>query len=199
MLVGLTGGIGSGKSSVAGLLAEHGARVIDADVVARTVVAKGTAGLAAIVDDFGAEVMDANGQLDRARLAMLVFDDPAALRRLNAIVHPLVAEQIEAMLAEGAPGEVVVYDVPLLVEESVHERHAFDLVLVVQAPAELRVERLATGRGMTEEQARARMAAQATDEQRRAVADVVIDNDRDRDDLARAVDLVWRERIDPAR
>jgi len=198
VLIGLTGGIGSGKSAVANLFAERGARIVDADKVAREVVAGGSAGLRAVVDEFGAEVLGDDGELDRTRLAHIVFADPQARERLNAIVHPLVADRIEAMLAEQSSVEVVVYDVPLLVEGSVQNRHDFDLILVVEAPEDLRVQRLQRDRNMTEEQVRARMASQATDDQRRAIADVVIVNDGNRTVLRTAVDKVWRERIRPA-
>ncbi len=198
VLIGLTGGIGSGKSAVANLFAERGARIVDADKVAREVVAGGSAGLRAVVDEFGAEVLGDDGELDRTRLADIVFADPQARERLNAIVHPLVADRIEAMLAEQSSVEVVVYDVPLLVEGSVQNRHDFDLILVVEAPEDLRVQRLQRDRNMTEEQVRARMASQATDDQRRAIADVVIVNDGNRTVLSTAVDKVWRERIRPA-
>lgn len=194
-LVGLTGGIGSGKSAVAGLLAERGARVVDADVVARAVVARDSPGLAQVVAEFGHDVLDEQGDLDRARLGEKVFADPQAMQRLNAIVHPLVAERTEAMLADGPAGGVVVYDVPLLVEGAVHERHDFDLILVVEAPVDLRIERLVRDRHLTEEQVRARIASQATDEQRRAVADVVIMNDGSRANLGRAVDEIWKQRV----
>lgn len=196
-LVGLTGGIGSGKSAVADLLAEHGARVIDADQVAREVVAPGSDGLRAVVEELGIEIIDEDGELDRAGLANLVFTDSNARQRLNAIVHPLVAARIEAKLADEPSGGVVVYDVPLLVEGSVQERHDFDLILVVEAPAELRIKRLVRDRQMSEEQARARMASQATDEQRRAVADVVIVNDGSHSELSATVAKLWRERIRP--
>ena len=198
VLIGLTGGIGSGKSAVANLFAERGARIVDADKVAREVVAGGSAGLRAVVDEFGAEVLGDDGELDRTRLADIVFADPQARERLNAIVHPLVADRIEAMLAEQSSVEVVVYDVPLLVEGSVQNRHDFDLILVVEAPEDLRVQRLQRDRNMTEEQVWARMASQATDDQRRAIADVVIVNDGNRTVLSTAVDKVWRERIRPA-
>lgn len=198
VLIGLTGGIGSGKSAVANLFAERGARIVDADKVAREVVAGGSAGLRAVVDEFGAEVLGDDGELDRTRLAHIVFADPQARERLNAIVHPLVADRIEAMLAEQSSVEVVVYDVPLLVEGSVQNRHDFDLILVVEAPEDLRVQRLQRDRNMTEEQVRARMASQATDDQRRAIADVVIVNDGNRTVLSTAVDKVWWERIRPA-
>lgn len=197
MLIGLTGGIGSGKSAVATLLAERGARIIDADTLAREVVARDSAGLRGIVDEFGPEVLGEDGQLDRARLAEMVFTDVQARQRLNAIVHPLVAERMGSLLAQQGPTDVTVYDVPLLVEESVQGRHDFDLILVVEAPEAVRVQRLVQDRHMTEEQVRARMSTQATDEQRRTVADVVIMNDGTRTELTRAVDKVWRERIAP--
>lgn len=196
LLIGLTGGIGSGKSAVADLLAGHGARVFDADKVAREVVARGSAGLRAVVDEFGSEVLGKDGELDRARLADNVFADPEARRRLNAIVHPLVAARIEAMIAEERLGGVVVYDVPLLVEASVQDRHDFGLILVVETPEHLRIERLVRDRGMTEEQVRARISSQATDEERRAVADVVLVNDGSHGDLSAAVDRLWQERIE---
>ncbi len=199
LLVGLTGGIGSGKSAVAALLAQRGARVLDADALARDVVARGSEGLRRIVGEFGREVLDEDGDLDRGRLAELVFTDARTRQRLNAIVHPLVAARMAAMLAGGAPGDVTVYDVPLFVEEAVQDRHDFDLIVVVEAPVVLRVQRLIRDRAMTEEQVRARLATQATDEQRRAVADLVIVNDGSRADLTRAVEKVWRERIGPAR
>ncbi|MBA3369159.1 MAG: dephospho-CoA kinase [Geodermatophilaceae bacterium] len=198
MLVGLTGGIGSGKSAVAALLAERGARVVDADAVAREVVARDSAGLRSIVDEFGPEVLGADGGLDRARLAEVVFTDAQARQRLNAIVHPLVAARTGSLLAQGDPEGVTVYDVPLLVEESVQDRHDFDLILVVEAPEAVRVQRLVRDRQMTEEQVRARMSTQATDEQRRTVADVVIMNEGSRAELTRAVEKVWLERIRPA-
>ncbi|MBA2322823.1 MAG: dephospho-CoA kinase [Pseudonocardiales bacterium] len=194
-LLGLTGGIGSGKSAVTELLADKGARVVDADVVAREVVAGDSVGLGRVVAEFGAQVLGTDGELDRGQLAEIVFADPEARRRLNAIVHPLVAARVEAWLAEGPTDGVVVYDAPLLLEGSVHERHDFDLILVVEAPEELRIQRLIRDRGMTEEQVRARMATQASDEQRRAVADVVIVNDGSQSELRLAVDSVWQHHI----
>jgi dephospho-CoA kinase len=191
--VGLTGGIGSGKSSVARRFAELGALVVDADVLAREVVAAGTPGLARVAEEFGEGVVRADGTLDRPALARIVFGDEAALARLNGIVHPLVRERAAELVAAVPPGTVVVQDVPLLVETGQADR--YDLVVVVQAPADVRVARLARDRGMTEDEARSRMAAQATDEQRRAVADVVIVNDADLATLRDRVDEVWRERI----
>jgi dephospho-CoA kinase len=193
--IGLTGGIGSGKSTVSALLAERGAVIIDADRLAREVVEPGTPGLAAVVDEFGDGVLTPDGALDRPALAAVVFADPAARRRLDAIVHPLVrARTLE--LAGAVPADaVVVHDVPLLAESG--QTGSYDLVLVVEADPEIRVARL-VARGLTEDDARARIAAQATDEQRRAVADVVLDNGGTREDLAAQVERFWTERVAPA-
>jgi dephospho-CoA kinase len=188
MRVGLTGGVGSGKSTVARLLAGHGAVVIDADAIAREVVEPGTAGLAAVVEEFGAEVLTADGALDRPKLAAVVFADEAKRARLNAIVHPLVGRRTAELMAAAPPDAVVVYDVPLLVESDL--AGGFDLVVVVEASVETRLARLA-GRGMAEADARERMAAQATDDQRRAVADVVVDNNGGLEELRHNVDHLW--------
>jgi dephospho-CoA kinase len=192
--VGLTGGIGAGKSSVARRLAAHGAVVVDADAIAREVVAPGTPGLAAVLAEFGDGVRAADGGLDRAALARIVFNDADALARLNAIVHPLVGARRAEIVAAAPAGAVVVDDVPLLVETDA--ARAFDLVLVVAAPEPVRIERLARDRGMSETEARSRITAQATDEQRVAVADVVIDNDATPDALDAEVDRVWRDVIE---
>jgi dephospho-CoA kinase len=192
--IGLTGGIGVGKSAVAGLLGGHGAVVVDADVIAREVVEPGSRGLAAVVAEFGPQVRREDGRLDRSRLASVVFADEGARRRLNAIVHPLVAERTAELLAAAAPDAVVVHDVPLLVEN--HLAGHYDLVLVVEAAEATRLARLAE-RGMPADEARARMAAQAGDADRRAVADVVIRNDGTLAELAARVDAVWRDRIAP--
>ena len=195
MRVGLTGGIGSGKSEVARRLADRGAVLIDADVAARAVVAPGTPGLARIVDAFGDEVLTADGALDRERLGALVFADPARLAELNAIVHPLVGEWMttaeDAAVASAGPGVIVLHDVPLLAENQL--ARAYDLVIVVDVPPEVQVSRLVSQRGMPADQARARMAAQASREQRLAVADIVIDNSGTLDDLDQRVDEVWAE------
>jgi dephospho-CoA kinase len=193
--IGLTGGIGSGKSTVSRLLAERGAVVVDADAIAREVVQPGTPGLAAVVDAFGPEVVTADGSLDRPALAAVVFADPGARRRLDAIVHPLVRARATEVEAAASSDAVVVHDVPLLVETG--QAAAYDLVLVVEADRQTRVERLVR-RGLTAEDAHARMAAQATDEQRRAVADVVLDNGGTPDELATQVDRFWTERVAPA-
>jgi dephospho-CoA kinase len=194
--VGLTGGVGAGKSTVAALLAAHGAVVIDADAIAREVVEPGTPGFAAVVSAFGAEVVGPDGRLDRPRLAALVFADDAARARLNAIVHPLVGQRMAELSAAAAPDAIVVHDVPLLVENGL--AGGFDRVVVVQADPAHRLARLAA-RGMAEQDARERMAAQASDEQRRAVADELIVNDGSREDLAAQVDAVWQRLADAAR
>ena len=193
--IGLTGGIGSGKSTVAGLLAARGARIVDADRIAREVVEPGTPGLEAVVAAFGPGVLTAEGALDRPALAAVVFADPDARRRLDGIVHPLVRARAAELVAAVPPNAVVVQDVPLLVETG--QAGSYDLVLVVEADLDTRVRRL-VGRGLSEEDARARIAAQATDEQRRAVADVVLDNSRTVEDLETQVERFWAERVAPA-
>jgi dephospho-CoA kinase len=193
--IGLTGGIGSGKSTVARLLAERGAQVVDADVLAREVVAPGTAGLAAVVAAFGEDVLTADGALDRPALAARVFGDPEARARLDGIVHPLVRARAAEAIAVLPSDAVVVQDIPLLVETG--QAGGFDLVLVVEADVATRVARL-VARGLTEDDARARIAAQATDEQRRAAASVVLDNSGTPAELAAQVDRFWAERVAPA-
>jgi dephospho-CoA kinase len=193
VLVGLTGGIGSGKSVVAARLAELGAIVIDSDRLAREVVAPGTEGLAEVVAAFGPEVRGPDGALDRPALGRIVFADPAARERLERIIHPRVRARSAELAAAAPPGAVVVNDVPLLVEAGL--AGGYDLVVVVLADEATRVARLVRGRGMTEAEARSRIAAQATDQQRRAVADVVLDNDGTLADLRAAVDRLWSERL----
>jgi dephospho-CoA kinase len=189
LMIGLTGGIGAGKSAVARRLAELGAIVVDADVLAREVVRPGTEGLAEIVAAFGPGVLAADGSLDRPALGAVVFGDPEARARLEAVIHPRVRART-AEIAEAAPPDaVVVNDVPLLVETGLSR--GYHMVIVVEAPEAERVRRLARDRGMSEADARARIAAQATDEQRRAIADVVLTNDGPRADLARRVDALW--------
>lgn len=195
-MVGLTGGIGAGKSEVAKRLAELGAVVIDADRLAREAVAPGTDGLAEVVAEFGPRVLGPNGALDRPALGRLVFGDEVARRRLEAIIHPRVRARTGEMVAAAPPDAVVVNDVPLLVEAGL--AGAYDIVIVVLADETTRVRRLVEGRGMAADEARARIAAQATDEQRRAVADVVLSNDGSVDDLREQVDALWRERLRPA-
>lgn len=195
-MVGLTGGIGAGKSAVASRLAALGAVVIDADRLAREAVAAGSPGLAEVVAAFGPDVLAADGSLDRAALARRVFNDDAARRRLEEIIHPRVRARTAELVAAAPPDAVVVNDVPLLVEGGLAV--AYEVVIVVLADEETRIARLAADRGMTRDEAVARIRAQATDEQRRAVADVVIVNDGTLDELNRKVDEVWRERLAPA-
>ncbi|MFI9189169.1 dephospho-CoA kinase [Streptomyces californicus] len=189
--VGLTGGIGAGKSEVSRLLVERGAVLIDSDRIAREVVEPGTPGLAAVIEEFGPDVLTAEGTLDRPALGALVFADDRRRAALNAIVHPLVGARA-AELERAAPEDaVVVHDVPLLTENGLAP--FYDLVVVVDASAETQLDRLVTLRGMTESDARARMAAQATREERRAVADLVVDNDGTHEALVEQVDAVWDE------
>jgi dephospho-CoA kinase len=190
--IGLTGGIGSGKSTVSRLLGEHGAVVVDADVIAREVVAPGTPGLAAIVEAFGPTVLASDGSLDRPGLAAVVFADPEARRRLDGIVHPLVRARAGELEAAAPADAVVVHDVPLLAETG--QGSSYDLVVVVEADPAVRVARLVQ-RGLTADDARARIAVQATDEQRRAIADVVLDNSGTPEQLAEQVERLWRDRV----
>jgi dephospho-CoA kinase len=192
--IGLTGGIGSGKSTVSRLLEQRGAVIVDADAIAREVVAPGTPGLAAVVEAFGEGVVAPDGSLDRPALAAVVFADPDARKRLDAIVHPLVRARATEVAAAAPADAVVVNDVPLLVETG--QAGSYDLVLVVEADPATRVARLVQ-RGLTAEDARARMAAQATDEQRRAVADVVLDNSGTPEELEAQVDRFWADRVAP--
>lgn len=189
LTVGLTGGIGAGKSEVSRLLVRHGAVLIDADRIAREVVAPGTPGLAAVVDAFGADILAADGSLDRPRLGSIVFADPEKLALLNSIVHPLVGARSRELERAAAEDAVVVHDVPLLTENGLAP--LYDVVIVVDASPATQLDRLVRLRGMTEEDARARMAAQATREQRREIADIVIDNDVPLDVLTRRVAEVW--------
>ncbi|GAA3791615.1 dephospho-CoA kinase [Streptomyces coacervatus] len=193
LTVGLTGGIGAGKSEVSRLLVQCGAVLIDADRIAREVVAPGTAGLAAVVDAFGKDVLAPDGSLDRPRLGSVVFADPEKLAVLNSIVHPLVGARSRELEAAAAGDAVVVHDVPLLAENSLAP--LYDVVIVVDASTETQLDRLVRLRGMTEEDARARMAAQATREKRREIANVVIDNDVPLEELERRVKDVWADLV----
>ena len=192
--VGLTGGAGAGKSTVAARLRELGAVVIDADALAREVLEPGSDGLRQVIAAFGEQVLRPDASLDRAALAAVVFADPERRRELEAITHPRIAARTSELLAAAPDGAVVVHDVPLLVEKALAP--AYDLVVVVDAPVERRVERL-VGRGLTEADARARIAAQATRAEREAVADVWLENDGSVADLVAAVDELWRERLAP--
>jgi dephospho-CoA kinase len=189
MRVGLTGGLGAGKSTVAALLAGHGAVVIDADAIAREVVRAGTPGFAAVVERFGPDVVGPDGELDRARLAGIVFADEAARNDLNGIVHPLVGQRSAELMAGVADDAIVVYDVPLLAENGLAD--GFDVVVVVEAELATRLHRLAQ-RGLAEADARARIAAQATDEQRRAIADEIVRNDGTEQELADQIRDLWQ-------
>ena len=189
MRVGLTGGLGAGKSTVAAMLAEHGAVVIDADKIAREVVRSGTPGFDAVVRRFGPDIVAADGELDRPRLADIVFADSSARDDLNAIVHPLVGQRSAELMATAPENAIVVYDVPLLAENN--PGAGFDVVVVVESDIKTRLQRLAE-RGLLEEQARRRIAVQATDEQRRAIAHELLRNDGTRESLAEQVDELWR-------
>jgi dephospho-CoA kinase len=189
--VGLTGGIGAGKSEVSRRLAAQGALVIDADAIAREVVEPGTVGLAAVIAEFGEGLLRPDGGLDRDRLGEIVFADPAKLERLNRIVHPLVGERMAELEKAAGQDSIVVHDVPLLAENDLSP--GYDLVVVVDAPEQFQLERLLRQRRMTEEQARARMAAQASRQKRLAVADLVVDNSSSLAELDRQVGDLWTE------
>lgn len=196
MRVGLTGGIASGKSTVSVMLSGLGAVVIDADVLAREVVAKGTPGLAAVVAEFGEALLTPAGELDRPALGQLVFADEAARRRLEGIVHPLVFERIVELESAAGEHDVVVHDIPLLAESG--RADTFDAVIVVDAPHELQMDRMVRLRGMDAAEAESRIAAQASREDRLAVATHVIDNSGSVDDLRAQVEAVWAELVEEA-
>lgn len=189
--VGLTGGIGAGKSEVSKRLAAHGAVVIDADLLAREVVAPGTDGLAEIVEEFGPGILTPDGALDRVRLGDIVFAAPEKLARLNAIVHPRVGARMHELEDSAGPGAVVVHDVPLIAENGL--AGGYDAVVVVDVPPRVQLDRLVRLRGMSREQAEARMAAQATREQRLAIATIVVDNSGSLAELDRQVGDLWTE------
>ncbi|MFG1701958.1 dephospho-CoA kinase [Nonomuraea sp. M3C6] len=191
--IGLTGGIGSGKSEVSKRLAARGAVVIDADRIAREVVEPGTAGLARVVAAFGDEVLRPDGSLNREKLGSIVFADSERLAALNAIVHPLVGERVAELQARAADDAIVVYDVPLLAENKLAPM--YDVVIVVDAADEVRIRRLAEHRGMPKADAKARIAAQASREDRLAVADIVIPNEGSLAELDARVAEVWDELV----
>ncbi len=196
-VIGLTGGIAAGKSTVARRLAERGAVVIDADALARAAVNAGSAGLQAVRTRFGDAVIAPDGSLDRAALGQIVFADESARTDLNAIVHPEVARLYHERLAEierTHPDAIVVYDVPLLVEA--RSADEFELVVVAHAPADVRIERLVTLRGVDRASAERRIAAQATDDERLAIADVVIDTSGTIESTEQQTDALWRQLVD---
>jgi len=192
MVVALTGGIAAGKSTVARMFADCGATIVDADALARDAVAVGSRGLEAVAREFGPHVLTPDGALDRPALGKIVFDDEAARRRLEAIVHPEVARlsaKAFAAAEQERPGGVIIYDVPLLVEAG--RKAEFDAVVVVEASDEERLKRLRDERGLTEAEAASRLAAQATNEQRRAVADFVVSTETSLDETRREVESVY--------
>jgi dephospho-CoA kinase len=195
MRVGLTGGIASGKSTVSTILRDLGAVIIDADALAREVVAKGTPGLAAVVDTFGPGLLTEDGQLDRPAMGTLVFGDTEARKQLESIVHPLVFERIIDLESHAPSDSVVVHDIPLLAESG--RAHTFDAVIVVDAPAEEQVERMVRDRGWTAEEAEARMAAQASRADRLQIATYVILNTGTLEDLRHRVTEVFEELVGP--
>lgn len=197
LLVGLTGGIGSGKSTVAAMLERRGAVVLDADDLARRAVEPGTPGYARVVDEFGSDILTPSGDIDRKRLADVVFTEPEARARLESIVHPDVARLFaEAVDAYRDTDRVVVYVVPLLVERSLQS--AFDVIVVVSASPDIRVARVVTQRGMTEDDVRDRISAQLPAQERERAGHVVIRNEGTLDDLERAVEEVWNDLRDRA-
>ena len=193
MRVGLTGGIASGKSTVSSILRELGAVVIDADQLARDVVAVGTPGLAAVIEEFGPSVLTSDGALDRPAVAKIVFADDDARKTLEGIIHPLVFEEVARLEAEAAEGAVVVHDIPLLAESG--RADSFDAVIVVDAPPEVQVARMVQDRGWTSEEAESRMAAQASREDRLAIASYVVDNTGSLEELRAAVERVYAELV----
>lgn len=193
--LGLTGGIGAGKSTVAKTFVERGAYIIDADKIAREVVEPGTEGLEKLVEAFGSDILSADGSLDRPALAAKAFVDEESRKKLNAITHPLIGARTQELLEAAPEDAVVVQDIPLLVEN--HTAPFFHLVVIVHADEDVRLHRLTTMRGVDEADARARIAAQATEEQRRAVADVWLDNSGTPEELAAAAAEVWDRRLVP--
>jgi len=192
LLVGLTGGIGAGKSSVATLLADRGAVVLDADQVARDVVEPDQPAFAALVERFGSGIVGADGRLDRPKLAEIAFATDGGTADLNAIVHPAVGKEFLARMQSAPPDAIVVCDVPLLVESETARSRGYEYVIVVEAPLETRLNRLEE-RGVPRGDAIARIAQQATDEERRAIATHVVDNSGGREDLEAQVDAIWRD------
>lgn len=194
LIVGLTGGIGSGKSTAASIFADLGAVVIDADQIAREVVAPGSPAVAKIAERFGSDVV-VNGAIDREKLAQIVFADPAARADLEGITHPLVGKRFEEILAQQDPDAVIIYDIPLLFESKLEG--AYDVIVTIEAPLDIRRERL-LARGLLPSQIDQRMAAQVSDEVRREGSDLVIVNDGETSSLREAISQIWREELLPA-
>ncbi len=190
MRVGLTGGIGSGKTTVASMLAERGAVVVDADQIARELVEPGGSALATLVTEFGPRILQADGSLSRGELAALAFSEPEATTRLNAIMHPLIRAEAERRIAGSAGARIVVYDMPLLVETA--QADLVDVVVVVDVPEDLQVERAVGMRGLDDADVQRRMTVQATRADRLAAADIVIDNSGTVDRTAEQVADLWR-------
>lgn len=197
MRIALTGGIGSGKSTVAREFAARGAVIVDADVIAREIVAPGQPALAEIEQEFGSRVIASDGSLDRTALADIVFADSEALARLNAITHPRIAERSAEVIAAAPADAVVVYDMPLLVEQGGQALHGWDAIVVVDSPDDIRLSRL-VGRGLDSQDAQRRMQAQASREDRLAAADYVLDNSGDLDHLREQVQRLWARLVGPA-
>ena len=192
--LGLTGGIASGKSTISRRLRELGAVTLDADELARIVVSPGWPALERIVQRFGDDVIAADGSLDRAALAKVVFTDPEQLQHLNDIVHPAIRDHVDGVIRDirsGHEGGVLVYEIPLLAE-SEHD-YTFDLIVVAEAPDDIRIERMTSLRGMSEQEARARLANQATNEERREIADVVIDTSGSIEHTIEQTDTLWNQ------
>jgi dephospho-CoA kinase len=197
-LIGLTGGIASGKSLVTSRLRELGATIVDADVLAREVVEPGTDGLAAIAKQFGSRVIGEDGTLNRPALGAIIFADPEQREALNGITHPAIWKRAKQLFSQAASDEVVVYDVPLLVEGAKGRQLDFDLIVVVNASADTRLHRLMELRGMSREEAGHRLNSQASDAERLAVADVVIDNEGTIDQTYEQVDALWAKATEAA-
>ncbi len=195
--VGLTGGIGAGKSTVARTFVEQGAYLVDSDAIAREVVAPGSPGLAALVEAFGPEILDAHGALDRAALAARAFTDAQSTQKLNAVTHPLIGARTAELFAAAPDDAIILHDVPLLVENGMAP--LYDAVVVVHTDADVRLDRLVQHRGMDREDARQRIDKQATDDQRREVADIWLVNHGSPEELAAEALRVWNEELIPLR
>lgn len=195
LTVGLTGGIGAGKSTVTEVFAQHGAIIVDADKIARQVVQPGTEGLAALVQQFGEDILTDTGELNRPKLAEIAFSSPENTEALGQITHPLIGRETALLTSQAGPGDIVVHDVPLLTENNLAA--AYDVVIVVWADIDTRLQRLSDFRGMDLEDAKARMAAQATDAQREAIADIIIDNSGEKADTIATANAIWSQQLQP--